>query len=401
MKILFLSIAFPNFPDTNLYSDLVDSLTDRGHDVTVVSSGKKNVMLDEESFRHLVISVPNLFDANKFKKGIANLRVNNFFYRSIMRNLDKDSFDLIMYATPPVTLATTIKRLKKYYCAKTFLMLKDIFPQNAVDLGMFSKKSPIYQYFRTKELNLYTISDIIGCMSEANIQYLNNSTNNKFSEKVKLFPNTISDKPLLKLNKIQISNQRARFGLPNDKIIFMFGGNLGRPQGIDDLLNNIKLVEDITNAHFVIVGSGTEVDKVSKAANVLSNLTFISRLSSQSFNTLLSASDVGIISLNKRFTIPNYPSRTLSYLRAGIPILATTDKITDIKELVENTNSGKWSYSEDYNNFKDNVRWFIENQSNLRHIGDSGRSYFKQYLLVGNSVDKIEEFFEGKIKNGK
>ena len=98
------------------------------------------------------------------------MMVNDFF------NYFADiKFDLILYSTPPITFYKAIEYVKKRDGAKTYLLLKDIFPQNAVDLGMMSKtglKGLIYKYFRKKEKKLYAISDKIGCMSQANVDYV-------------------------------------------------------------------------------------------------------------------------------------------------------------------------------------------------------------------------------------
>ena len=82
---------------------------------------------------------------------------------------------MILYSTPPITFCGVVEYFQKRDNAKTYLMLKDIFPQNAVDLGMMKTtgaKGLIYKYFRKQEKKLYAISDRIGCMSQANVEYV-------------------------------------------------------------------------------------------------------------------------------------------------------------------------------------------------------------------------------------
>ncbi len=133
-------------------------------------------------------------------------------------------YDLILYATPPITLYSAIKYCKKQYNAKTFLMLKDIFPQNAVDLELFSKYSLIYLYFRIKEKKYYQISDNIGCMSKGNIEYILENNHKINKKKLCIFYNSIRTNN----NKSTIFNK--------NKTIFIFGGNIGKPQNIMFLL---------------------------------------------------------------------------------------------------------------------------------------------------------------------
>ena len=101
-------------------------------------------------------------------------------------------FDLITYSTPPITLTNVVKYLKKKNPkAVSYLQLKDIFPQNAVDIGMFGEKSVFNWYFRRKEKALYKASDFIGCMSPANVEYVLEHNPEVAPEKVEIAPNTI------------------------------------------------------------------------------------------------------------------------------------------------------------------------------------------------------------------
>lgn len=49
----------------------------------------------------------------------------------------------------------------------------------------------LYKYFRKQEKRLYTISDHIGCMSQANIDYVIKHNPEVNSRKVEVCPNTI------------------------------------------------------------------------------------------------------------------------------------------------------------------------------------------------------------------
>ncbi len=113
--------------------------------------------------------------------------------------------------------------------------------------------------------------------------------------------------------------------------MFIYGGNLGRPQGVGFLLETIRLTKR-SDVYFLIVGSGTELKKIKEwfKENKPKNATLISILPKIDYDKLLAACDVGLIFLNKNFTIPNYPSRLLSYLEMKMPVIAATDPNTDI-----------------------------------------------------------------------
>ena len=166
-----------------------------------------------------------------------------------------------MYSTPPITFTRLVKTLKNEHNAKTYLLLKDIFPQNAVDLKMMSSSGLLYKYFRKKEKELYNISDWIGCMSNENKKYVLKNNPDLKDTKIEVNPNSI----YLQDETITKNDSNNFFDIiPKNKTIFLYGGNLGKPQGIDFLLDVITSSIYNTNAFFIVVGSGTEAKKISE-----------------------------------------------------------------------------------------------------------------------------------------
>ena len=151
MKILYITMRF-NYLSKGLYVDMIDSLINRKHEVTVVKSDynieKDSYEKINENLNILSVKTFNPFSKNLIKKGLAQVSLDKLFKKSIDKHLTSEEFDLILYATPPITLSGVISYCKKKYNAKTFLMLKDIFPQNAIDLGMMKEGSLIHKYFR-------------------------------------------------------------------------------------------------------------------------------------------------------------------------------------------------------------------------------------------------------------
>ena len=265
-------------------------------------------------------------------------------------------FDLILYSTPPITLVAAIEYVKKRDGARTYLLLKDIFPQNAVDIGMMRTdgiKSFIYKHFRNQEKKLYKISDYIGCMSQANVNYVIKHNPDVDSQKVEVCPNSIDiiDKSVDSSTRIAI---REKYGIPIDKKIFVYGGNLGKPQGVPFILECLNECKDITDAFFLIVGDGTEYHLISEYIDRVNpqNIKLMKRLPKSDFDTMVGACDVGLIFLDHRFTIPNFPSRLLAYMQAKLPILACTDINTDLGQVITEGAFGWWCESKNSIDFK-------------------------------------------------
>lgn len=353
LNILFLSLGKYNefnINDNGIYTSLIQMFKEYDLDVYIISPIEKRNYSEEieklryvDEIHYLDVKIGNITKTSKIEKGLSTINIENQFLNAIKRHLSDIKFDLILYPTPPITFYKVIKYLKKRDGAMAYLMLKDIFPQNAVDLNFFSKRNPIYKYFRNREKKLYQISDYIGCMSQANVDYLLKHNPYLDPKKVEILPNSIN--PIdISVSKQEKKIIRKKYNLPLDKKIFIYGGNLGKPQGIPFLLKCIESVKDIDEILFLIIGNGTEFNYIveTKEKLILDNLIIMNRLDKAEFNKVLAASDIGIISLDNRFTIPNYPSRLLSYMQAKLPILSITDNTTD---LTENIKSGGFGWS--------------------------------------------------------
>src|SRR5699024_5524360 len=157
----------------------------------------------------------------------------------------------------PITFNKIIKYFKGSQNSGTYLILKDIFPQNAVDIEMIKKGSFIWRFFRNKETQLYKNSDIIGCMSKGNVDYILKHNNFLSEERLEIFPNAI--KPI-KRNKKNGKSEVVlkKYKIPQDSVLFVYGGNLGKPQGIDFLLEVAENFYKVENGYLLIVGNGTE-----------------------------------------------------------------------------------------------------------------------------------------------
>lgn len=383
-RILFLSISFKDRKGS-IYNDLVDSLVERGHFVTVISSSE-NKNIERNNYRLIGFNKNVTGKANLIKKGIDTVLIGRKFKKIIKSKLVNESFDLIIYATPPITLNLPVQYSKKKFNAKTYLMLKDIFPQNAVDLQMFKKSSLIYKYFRHKEKQLYNLSDKIGCMSQGNIDYL--LRHNKFisKDKVEIFYNSIH----IEENKY-ISNSEK-----NNITTFFFGGNLGVPQNINGLLDIIFNFNDYNLAKFVIVGKGSK-DQIIKdyiENNNPKNLTYKEFVPQNEYEELLVKADVGLISLDPRFTIPNIPSKLPTYMKLGKPVLAITDVNTDLKDIINEVNCGWWCDARNMNEIVNLIKEICENKENQIDKGKNGFDYLCEKFDVRINVKQLENFMK-------
>lgn len=366
MNVLFMTIGrLENIEDHTIYCDLLRSFRDHGHNVYTVSpyekrTNKKTDYSVNNGVHMLHIETGNVTKSkNIIEKGLATISLESIFIKGIKKYYADVRFDLVLYSTPPITFYKAIQYVKKRDGARSYLLLKDIFPQNAVDIGMMTKhgvKGLIYKYFRKKEKKLYEISDRIGCMSQANVDYILAHNSEIDPAKVEVCPNSIEvvDMTVGEEERVQLRN---KYGIPLDKKVFVYGGNLGRPQGIPHLIECLKGELDNNDAYFLIVGDGTEFKKLEAFFDEAkpSNMKLLARLPKADYDRMVAACDVGMIFLDHRFTIPNFPSRLLAYMQAGLPVIACTDPNTDVGKVIVDGGFGWWCESNDVSAFKNAV----------------------------------------------
>ena len=405
MNIIFLTMSsqvIVKIP--GIYSDLMRKFRDEGHDVYIVyprerRTGEDTQLRFMDGVHYLGVKTLNVTESNVVEKGIGQILVESQYKRAIKQNLGEIEFDLILYSTPPITFPKVIKYLKERNPqAKSYLLLKDIFPQNAVDLGMMNTtglKGLLYKYFRKKEKKLYALSDYIGCMSPANVKYVLKHNPEVDPDRVEVAPNSIElNAETLPCDEVSKREVRQKFGLPIDRPIFIYGGNLGKPQGIPFLIQCLEANADRSDCHFVVVGNGTERTKLDSWYHSRNpkSVTLLSTLPKDDYDMLARSCDIGLIFLDYRFTIPNYPSRLLPYMENKMPIIAVTDPNCDTGSIAEQYGYGYWCPSNDVNAFTHSVDKML--QSDIALMGEKGYEFLKKNYLVEHTYKVIMRHFQ-------
>jgi glycosyltransferase involved in cell wall biosynthesis len=400
MNILFLTLVKINTIDERgIYTDLLRKFSDKGHEVFVLCPSerrdkKPTHLLKEVGVHILNVRTLNMQKTSIIEKGVGTLAIEYQYLNAIKTFCSDIKFDLIMYSTPPITFSKVINYIKRRDNAYAYLLLKDIFPQNAVDMKMLKKGGLLHKFFLNKERGLYDISDTIGCMSEANKKYILAHNPTIVAEKVEVNPNSIT--PIEKVHTVEEKLViKKKYGLPLNKIVFVYGGNLGKPQGIDFLLETIESTKN-PNIFFLVVGSGTEYDRVYKwfQNKQPKNAILLAGLPKDDYDLLLKACDVGMIFLHKDFTIPNFPSRLLSYLEMKMPVIAATDSNTDIGAVLEKNQCGYRVLSGDILSMQKAIDEISSNKENYNQMSENAWGLLQREFNVDYSYQLIKNRLE-------
>ena len=397
MNILFISIAWPSPAEKNLYTDLMDEFVANGHTVSVIGThNSENQIKDELTFengiRVLRIVSGKIRKTSHLRKAVSLLTLNRRILSAIEKYLEKERFDLIIGPTPPVTLSSLFKKLKKKYNAPFYLLLKDIWPQGSVDLKVLRKYGLPWIYLRSHEKRTYKTADYIGCMSQMGVDYIYSKNNFLSVSKLEVCPNCI--RPSLEIPVSDSGNIRSKYNIPEDACVFIFSGNLGIGHGLEFLMNAIKQLSDYKKAFFVIGGAGTQLKYLKEKKQEFSykNLFLYEWLPREDFSRILAASDVGLILLY-RYTVPQFPSRLLSYLDYSKPVLCAANNHTDMGRIIEDSGCGRSIMHGNTEQFIEAVKEFSENELERRRMGENGHKLFLENYTVKTGYKIITNHF--------
>lgn len=396
MNVLFIfSRHSRDQRDSTLTKDLADAFYTAGHNITVATLLEKREkqgtsLINEHGYDVLRVRTGNYFNTGKIEKGITVLTLARALRTGIINEIGERRFDLIITHTPFVANHKIIKPLKKHFNCPAFLLLWDLFPQNAVDLGIL-KNLLLIRYFQKQEKLTFESYEQIFCTSLGNVNYLQINYPYINQCKINLQYNYATVKPIPSGNKSKI---RKELGYLDDDIIALFGGNMGVPQKLENMIILAQKALHLLNARFLFIGSGTETERIKALAVTLglNNIKFINQLSREDYEVMSSVCDLGLVSLDERFTIPNFPSKTADYFKLQLPILASLDSCAskDYGYFLTNiAKAGRFALAGDSTELFNCYMELYSSADLRKELGVNGRKFYEQELDATIACKKI------------
>ncbi len=344
MRILLLMDCY--LPSTKsvatMMHDLAMEYCNQGHEVVILTPSPgihKPIEISQKDKLTVVrVKVGKIKDVHNFIRALNERSLSSQLWKKAKSYLISNPCDLIIYYSPSIFFGKLVAKLKKTWKVPAYLVLRDIFPQWALDAKII-KKGLVYRYFHRKEKQSYNAADVIGVQSPANLEYFKEKSWAK-SYNLQVLYNWFNPENI----KREKTNYRKQFAL-EDKFIFVYGGNIGSAQGVDNLLKFCEGMKSKQQAHIVIVGNGSEFNWVKKHIqnSQLTNVTLMNAISQEKFNGLLLEANVGMVTLDRGLTTHNVPGKFLAYLHAGLPVLASINPDNDLEDLIVKYNVGKVS----------------------------------------------------------
>ncbi len=343
-------------PDYNLKSKMVTSTLD-GVDIISFKSGRiKNV--------------------SKVKRAINETLLSYNAWNGCKKYFIENPHDIIVYYSPSIFFGSLVRRLKKLWGVQSYLILRDIFPQWAIDNGILKENSIITKYFKYFEQINYDNADTIGLMSDKNLEWFEKYY--KTDKKLEVLYNWADIQQVNNKN----SQYRQKLKLEN-KVVFFYGGNMGHAQ---DMMNIVRLaigLQKYDAAHFVLVGDGDEValirEEISKYK--LTNMTLLPAVNQDEFKQMLSEFDIGLFTLNKDHVTHNFPGKLLGYMVQSMPILGSINPGNDLKNIVDEYEAGYISVNGEDNIFLDNAVKLLDESERIRVGSNANKLLYSKFSV--------------------
>ncbi len=378
-------------------SELADELAARGHTVTVLTGWPSYKLAEadrasefsermmEGAVQVLRVQTLPLHNSNFIIRGFAQLFAPRQFWR-VLKKHERRPFDAVLVYSPPLPLAF-VGAWAKREGARFVLNVQDIFPQNAIDLGIL--KNPLaVALFRGIEGRAYANADVITAHSDGNRALLA-AANPSVASKLTVLHNWVD----MDVSAKAVRNFRVELGL-QDKFVAVYGGVTGPAQGLDIILDLAGRVRDLSDLIFLIVGEGTEKAKLEGRAQAegLDNVMFRPFVAQDVYPSLLRSSDVGFLTLSPRMKTPVVPGKILGYMAMSLPVLAIVNRESDAHVIVREAACGYTCCSDDLEGAEKLVRSLYACRGEpLMEMGRRGRIYADHNFSKAKITSSIEK----------
>ncbi|MGL5936106.1 MAG: glycosyltransferase [Cetobacterium sp.] len=398
MNFLFLSHKYPTGENEScLEKDFIKALASRGHKIYVVAPlerrfNKETYIFKDEYADVLFVKTGNRTkEYNLFEKIITILTTPYLIKKSFNKYWNGIKIDNIISYTPFMSNYNLINYLKKKLKTKSTLFLWDIMPQTAKDMGII-KNSLIFKYMKSKEKNLYKLVDkiVVNC-DEAERYILNNNYKIKTDLIFIRNPEFIEE---VSENKNEKQEIREKYGCKKNEIVFIFGGNMGMLQNLDNLLNLAKEVKNNEEIKFLLIGDGKDKPALEKRIEKeqINNVKCLDVIPKLEYDKTIGAFDAGLIVLSEKNTVPNFPTKVTAYLKLGMPIFGILDKsaANGVGIFIVKNEIGVYSFAGDLENTKNNFLKFVQELKSKKFKSNKLKEIYKNEFNVKEAVIKFE-----------
>lgn len=371
--------------------DLSREFAAQGHRPVVIvpspMSDKPWVVEQFDGVEVLRVAAPPTRSPSFVRRAIAEMWLPFAMYLNIRRSpFASANWDLLVWYSPPIFFGPLIAKLQRKSKGKnkprTYLILRDIFPEWAVDLGLV-RRGPVYLVFKAIAAFQYSVAQVIGVQTESNLRYLEKW--DRAPRRIEVLRNWLEVTPDIG-SSIVVKNTPLA-----GRKIFVYIGNMGVAQGMDIFIDLIHSLRDRTDIGFLFVGRGTEFARLEaeKASRDLSNALFFGEIDSSEIPGLLAQCHVGMVALHPDHKTHNIPGKFVSYVQYGVPVLARVNPGTDLMRLIEAEQVGKVYVGNSVAELKEIAEQLMDDDGLRRSMSERGRELGRSMFSSSAAVQQI------------
>jgi glycosyltransferase involved in cell wall biosynthesis len=348
VKILILYRHF--WPDSPPYASMLRSIARRlvadGHEVTIWTqepSYKASDLAHHAPRREMLdgIRVERFGVLPGFRR-IGPVRILDkllfplrLLLKALWRRLTGASYDLVWTATiPPVAQGMVGRWIAGLFGAKFLYHCQDLYPELGGHSGIWQEGSLLDRMLSGIERRTRARADVLVALSD------------DMAATVRKLATPRGE--LAVINNFMLedfSGQGAAATLPappvREKVRLIFAGNLGQFQGLELLVEAMKLVEaQRRDLELVFMGEGKALVGVKAQSMGLASVVFEPHRPFEAAQAEIAAADVGIVSLEPEIYRLAFPSKTLTYLGLGLPLLCVVEPESQLAHMVADNGLG-------------------------------------------------------------
>jgi glycosyltransferase involved in cell wall biosynthesis len=341
MRIVLIADVFPPLRSSGAVQlrDLSRELVKQGNEVTVLVASPELAVDSQldliEGMRVLRLRTPKTKDVSYVRRTIGEFLMPYAMLRNLNRSkLAGERWDGVVWYSPSIFLGPIVNALKRVSKCPSYLILRDIFPEWAVDMGLMGRGLP-YRFFKAIANYQYSVADVIGVQTAGNLNYFDDAATITQAQ-VTVLHNWLADAPDTGCS-INISETRL-----SGRKIFVYAGNMGIAQGMGILLDLAERLIARTDIGFLFVGRGSDAKRLREdaAARGLDNVLFFDEIDPDEIPGLYAQCHAGLVALDPRHKSHNIPGKFLSYMQSALPVLASINPGNDLVEMIREKRVG-------------------------------------------------------------
>lgn len=342
MRIALIADVFPPLRSSGAVQlrDLSHELVRQGYELTVMipasDLNRPWLLEDMNGVEMLRLKAPKTKDIGYVQRTLNELLMPFVMRRNLQKSpLAGVRWDGVVWYSPTIFLGPMANALKKASRCRSYLIIRDIFPEWAVDMGLLGRGLP-YRFFKAIERYQYSVADVIGVQTPASVAYFD-AWASQPDRRVEVLQNWLTDAPNAGCT-ISVAD-----GPLAGRTIFVYAGNMGVAQGMGVLIDLAERLRPRRDVGFLFVGRGSDAKLLRDDAKKrgLDNVVFHEEVDPSEIPGLYAQCHAGIVALDPRHKTHNIPDEFVSYMQGGLPVLASINPGNDLAEVIKAERVGR------------------------------------------------------------